>query len=154
MTPMLTTQDEETSMETSRREYTKEGRDERMQRVKRRRGLDVANLGNKVVELLLGLVVLGGHLLVLGLPLVARGLEGLHLALVVAGLDVGLTEPVEVVLAEVSRACDMCERTCRWSLSGFCRPPQPPPRGAAVFSASSRSGYRAERSHQQRPLRP
>jgi hypothetical protein len=65
-----------------------------MQKVKGRRGLDVANLGNEVVELLLGEVVLLGHLLVLGLPLIAGGLQGLHLALVVAGLDVGLAEPV------------------------------------------------------------
>ena len=62
--------------------------------LKRRRGLDVANLGDKVVELLLGEVVLLGHLLVLGLPLIAGGLQGLHLALVVAGLDIGLAEPV------------------------------------------------------------
>lgn len=65
--------------------------------------LDVANLGNKVVELLLGLVVLLGHLLVLGLPLVAGGLQGLHLALVVAGLDVGLTEPASYMSVRVWR---------------------------------------------------
>ena len=55
--------------------------------------LDVANLCDKVVELLLGGGVLLCHLLVLGLPLVAGCLESLHLALVVAGLDVGLAEP-------------------------------------------------------------
>lgn len=51
--------------------------------------LDVANLGNKVVELLLCGSVLGRHFLVLGLPLVSGRLESLHLALVVASLDVG-----------------------------------------------------------------
>jgi hypothetical protein len=54
---------------------------------------DVTNLRNKVVELLLGVAVLLGHVLVLLLPLVGGLLECLHLALVVAGLDVGLAEP-------------------------------------------------------------
>ena len=54
---------------------------------------DVTNLRNKVVELLLGVAVFLGHVLVLLLPLVGGLLECLHLALVVAGLDVGLTEP-------------------------------------------------------------
>ena len=55
---------------------------------------DVTNLRNKVVELLLGVAVFLGHVLVLLLPLVGGLLECLHLALVVAGLDVGLAEPV------------------------------------------------------------
>ena len=55
---------------------------------------DVTNLRNEVVELLLGVTVLLGHVLVLLLPLVGGLLESLDLALVVAGLDVGLTEPV------------------------------------------------------------
>jgi hypothetical protein len=46
------------------------------------------------VQVLLELTVLLRHLLVLGLPLVAFRLQCLHLALVVAGLDVGLAEPV------------------------------------------------------------
>lgn len=46
------------------------------------------------MQILLQLGVLLGHLLVLGLPLVALRLEGLHLALVVAGLDVSLAKPV------------------------------------------------------------
>ena len=54
--------------------------------------LDITNLGHKVVELLLRVGVLLGHLLVLLLPLVALRLEGLHFALVVPGLDVGLAE--------------------------------------------------------------
>jgi hypothetical protein len=54
---------------------------------------NVTNLRNKVVELLLGVAVLLGHVLVLLLPLVGGLLKCLHLALVVAGLDVGLTEP-------------------------------------------------------------
>lgn len=54
---------------------------------------DVTNLRDEVVELLLGVVVLLGHVLVLLLPLVGGLLECLHLALVVAGLDVGLAEP-------------------------------------------------------------
>lgn len=55
--------------------------------------LDVANLLDKVVELLLGVGVLLGHLLVLGFPLIARLLESLDFAFVVAGLNVGLAEP-------------------------------------------------------------
>jgi hypothetical protein len=55
---------------------------------------DVTDLLDKVVELLLGVGVFLGHLFVLGLPLVAGLLEGLDFAFVVAGLDVGLTEPV------------------------------------------------------------
>jgi hypothetical protein len=55
---------------------------------------DVTNLRDEVVELLLGVVVLLGHVLVLLLPLVGGLLKCLHLALVVAGLDVGLAEPV------------------------------------------------------------
>lgn len=54
---------------------------------------NVTNLRNKVVELLLGVAVLLGHILVLLLPLVGGLLKCLHLALVVASLDVGLTEP-------------------------------------------------------------
>ena len=55
---------------------------------------DVTNLRNEVVELLLGVAVLLGHVLVLLLPLVGGLLKSLDLALVVAGLDVGLAEPV------------------------------------------------------------
>lgn len=55
---------------------------------------DVTNLRNEVVELLLGVAVLLGHVLVLLLPLVSGLLKSLDLALVVAGLDVGLAEPV------------------------------------------------------------
>lgn len=60
--------------------------------------LDVANLGDKVVELLLGLCVLLGHLLVLGLPLIPGAFEGLDFALIVAGLDVGLAESVMMMI--------------------------------------------------------
>ena len=56
---------------------------------------NVANLGDKVIQLLLGLRVLLGHLFVLGLPLVTFGLEGLHSAFKVAGLDIGLAEAAE-----------------------------------------------------------
>jgi hypothetical protein len=55
---------------------------------------DVTNLRDEVVELLLGVAVLLGHVLVLLLPLVGGLLESLNLALVVASLDVGLAEPV------------------------------------------------------------
>ena len=54
---------------------------------------DVANLLDEVIKLLLGVGIFLGHLLVLGFPLVAGCLEGLDLALVVAGFDVGLAEP-------------------------------------------------------------
>jgi hypothetical protein len=63
-------------------------------RVDEGRRSDVTNLRNKVIELLLGVAVLLGHVLVFLLPLVGGLLECLHLALVVAGLDVGLAEPV------------------------------------------------------------
>jgi len=59
------------------------------------RNSDVTQLLCKVVQLLLGLGVLLGHLLVFGLPLVAALLEGLDFAFVVTGLDVGLAEPVD-----------------------------------------------------------
>lgn len=55
-------------------------------------GLDVTDLGHEVIELLLRVGVLLGHLLVLLLPLVALGFEGLDFALVVAGFDVGCAE--------------------------------------------------------------
>ena len=55
---------------------------------------DVTNLRDEVVELLLGVAVLLGHVLVLLLPLVGGLLECLDLALIVAGLDVSLAEPV------------------------------------------------------------
>jgi hypothetical protein len=54
---------------------------------------DVTDLLDKVIELLLGVGVFLGHLLVLGFPLVAGLLESLDFAFVVAGLDVGLAEP-------------------------------------------------------------
>lgn len=62
---------------------------------------DVTDLLDKVLELLLGVFVFLGHLLVLGLPLVSGLLEGLDFAFVVAGLDVGLAEPVCVSWAYV-----------------------------------------------------
>jgi hypothetical protein len=55
---------------------------------------DVTNLLDKVIELLLGVGVFLSHLFVLGLPLVSGLLESLDFAFVVAGLDVGLAEPV------------------------------------------------------------
>ena len=55
---------------------------------------DVTDLRDEVVELLLGVAVLLGHVLVLLLPLVGGLLECLDLALIVAGLDVSLAEPV------------------------------------------------------------
>lgn len=45
------------------------------------------------MQVLLQLGVLLGHFLVLGFPLIALCLQCLHLALVVASLDVGLAEP-------------------------------------------------------------
>jgi hypothetical protein len=54
--------------------------------------LDVANLCGEVVQLLLDLGVLLGHLLVLRLPLVAILLKGLDFALKVASFNICLTE--------------------------------------------------------------
>lgn len=62
---------------------------------------DVTDLLDKVIELLLGVGVFLGHLLVLGFPLVSGLLEGLDFAFVVAGLDVGLAEPGGVLLVGV-----------------------------------------------------
>lgn len=45
------------------------------------------------MQVLLQLGMLLGHLLVLGLPLITLCLQCLHLALVVASLDVSLAEP-------------------------------------------------------------
>jgi hypothetical protein len=58
--------------------------------------LDVAHLGVELLELLLDRGVLLGHLLVLGLPRIALGLESLDFPLKVSGLDVCLAEPVIV----------------------------------------------------------
>jgi hypothetical protein len=51
----------------------------------------------KFLDLLLELAVLLVELLVLGLPLVTLVLKGLDLALEVAGLDVGLSQPVMIL---------------------------------------------------------
>lgn len=61
--------------------------------------LDVANLSLEVLQLLLRSSVLLSHLLVLSLPLVTFGFEGLDFAFEVAGLDIGLAEPISQVLA-------------------------------------------------------
>jgi len=66
---------------------------------------DVTNLLDKVVELLLGVGVFLGHLLVLGFPLVAGLLEGLDFALVVARLDVGLAEPAVCEYSDKAVKC-------------------------------------------------
>lgn len=64
--------------------------------------LDSADLCDKIVELLLGVVVLLLHLLVLGFPLVALRLEGLDFAFVMTGFDVSLAEPDDRWLLRVS----------------------------------------------------
>ena len=58
--------------------------------------LDVANLGHEIVQLLLGLRVLGRHLLVFLFPLLTGLFECRDLTLVVTGLDIGLAEPVRM----------------------------------------------------------
>lgn len=55
--------------------------------------LNIAYRDFQVVEILLQLGMLLGHVFIFALPLVPRRLEGLHLALVMAGLDIGLAEP-------------------------------------------------------------
>lgn len=55
--------------------------------------LNVADRDFEIVEVLLQFGVLLGHLFVLGLPLVTLCLKCLHLALIVAGLHIGLAEP-------------------------------------------------------------
>lgn len=66
--------------------------------------LDVANLGNKVVELLLRLGILLGHLLILGLPLITSLFERVDFALKVASLDICLTQSE----SEVSTDLPVC----------------------------------------------
>ena len=57
--------------------------------------LNAANLNLKFLKLLLHGLVFLRHLLVLGFPLVTLSLEGLHLALKVAGLDIRDTKSIE-----------------------------------------------------------
>lgn len=56
--------------------------------------LHVANLLLEVLQLLLSSGVLLGHLLELGLPLIAVCLESLDFALKVTSLDISLAEPM------------------------------------------------------------
>lgn len=58
--------------------------------------LKSANFLLELLELLLQSHVLLGHLFVFLFPLVALLLQSLHFALVVAGLDVGLSEPASL----------------------------------------------------------
>jgi hypothetical protein len=58
-----------------------------------RLSLHVADRDLQVVEILLQLSILLGHLLILALPLITGRFESLHLAFVVASLDVGLAKP-------------------------------------------------------------
>lgn len=67
------------------------------------RNLDVADLVLEVLELLLEGLVLLGHILVLGLPLVSLVLQGLHLALEVAGFYVSLAKPVIISMLLVKK---------------------------------------------------
>lgn len=72
--------------------------------------LDGADLGLEVVQFLLHGGVLLGHLLVLGLPLVALLLEGLDFPLEVSSLDVGLPQPRKeaVSVSEVGQVGNAC----------------------------------------------
>ncbi len=51
---------------------------------------DIAKFCSEVVELLLGIRVLLGHVLILRLPLVTSTFESLHLSLIMAGFDICL----------------------------------------------------------------
>lgn len=112
------------------------------------------------MQILLQLGVLLGHLLVLGLPLITLRLEGLHLALVVAGLDIGLAEPMEpgLLAMSVDGQCEEhiinMDRTSRLSPGESCRSPRPPPRGAARAAGGPRSGCRAGHSGWRHPWHP
>lgn len=64
--------------------------------------LNVSNLVLELLQLLLQIGVLLCHLFILLLPLVAFILQGLNLALEVAGLDISLSEPVIDMLARDS----------------------------------------------------
>lgn len=55
---------------------------------------DGIDLTLEFLQVLLDLGVLRGHLLVLGLPLISLLFESLNLSLEVAGLNIGLSEPV------------------------------------------------------------
>lgn len=54
----------------------------------------ISNLGLEICQLLLDGRIFLAHLLILGLPLITLALEGLDLALEVAGFDVGLAESI------------------------------------------------------------
>jgi len=55
--------------------------------------LDATDLGEKVIQLFLCVVILLGHFFVLLFPLCIRLFESLNLTLVVAGFDIGLAKP-------------------------------------------------------------
>jgi len=57
--------------------------------------LDAADLGEKVIQLFLCVVVLLGYLFVLLFPLCVGLFESLNLTLKVAGLDIGLAKPAK-----------------------------------------------------------
>lgn len=58
------------------------------------RSSDIADLNLELLELLLDLGILRGHLFVLGLPGIPLGLEGLDFTLEMSRLDIGLTKPI------------------------------------------------------------
>lgn len=59
------------------------------------KALDIADRPLQLLELFLDSGVLLRHLLVLGLPLLACGLESLHFTFEVSGLDVRLAQPTQ-----------------------------------------------------------
>ena len=56
--------------------------------------LNIAYRNLQLVEILLQLGVLLCHFFILAFPFITRRLEGLHFALVVAGFNIGLAEPI------------------------------------------------------------
>lgn len=70
--------------------------------------LNIAYRNFQVVEILLQLGVLLRHFLILAFPLITRRLKGLHFALVMAGFNVGLAEPITT--SEISNCSPTIKR--------------------------------------------
>ena len=83
----------------------------RTQNVKRG-GSDVANLGLEVFQFLLDVGKLLGHFLELLLPLITILLKSLNFAFEVAGLDVGLTQPVKISVSVSVSSKGPAKRPC------------------------------------------
>jgi hypothetical protein len=97
-----------------------------------------------------------GHILVFRLPLVARGLKGLNLSLIVARFPVGLAKPIELSVkrtgAFASASAFFQKRTSQQSRVEFYLLLRPPLQVTGGVSEGPRSGYHSEDFGWQHPL--